>query len=160
MAALRLAGLFAVEDFVKGLLFYIAEHYIEVLANRHITVAVDHEAALYALAFELEVAAAPLVVESHEVEILLGVVDVGRNLLDEILVLNQLAGGVKESHSAVDADAHVNLILLGYLDDVGHVFEAVPRGETEHQRQREFVFQRLDDLDHAVIAVTAADSLV
>ena len=71
VVALRLAGCPAIEDFIKRLMMDISQYDIKVLAERHVTIAMDDEAAHDALAAQTQMPVAPLVVECHKVEILL-----------------------------------------------------------------------------------------
>ena len=50
IVALRLAGCPAIEDFIKRLMMDISQYDIKVLAERHVTIAMDDEAAHDALA--------------------------------------------------------------------------------------------------------------
>ena len=62
----------------------VADCNIEVLAKRHITVAVDDKAAHDTLTPKSQPSVAPFVIKSHEVEILLRVVNTLGNLFHEI----------------------------------------------------------------------------
>ena len=158
--ALRLAGSHAVEDLVERLVVDISQNNIEILAERHVTVTVDDETTHNALAAQTQMTIAPLVVECHKVEVLLRIVDALGNLTDEVRGRQQFARRVEEGHRPVDADAHIHAVLLGYVDDEGHIVEVVPRRKAEHQRQRHFVLQCLHHLNHAVVAVTPTHPLV
>ena len=84
VVALCLAGCRAVENLIERLAVDVAESDIKILAERHIAVAMDDEAAHDALAAQPQMSVAPLVVERHKVEVLLGVVDALGNLTDEV----------------------------------------------------------------------------
>ena len=157
---LELAAGSAVEYLVERLVVDIAQHDVEVLADGHVAVAVDYEGALDALAAEIEIAFAPLLVESHIVVVFLGVVDIVRDALGEMVGREKVAGGVEEIHGAVHADTHVDVVLLGHIDDELHILELVPRREAEHKRHGELVLEGFDDLDDVVVAVASTHTLV
>ena len=79
--ALSLARLTAVEDFVERLTMNIAQHDIQILAKRHIPIGVNNETAYDALTSQSQVAIAPLIIKSHEVEVFLGLTYARRNLI-------------------------------------------------------------------------------
>ena len=82
--ALRLAGCCAVENLVKRLTMDISQYDVEILAERHVTVTVDDEATHDALASQLQIPIAPLVIECHKIEVLLRIMDALGNLTDEV----------------------------------------------------------------------------
>ena len=73
VTALSLARLQAVENLVERLVMNIAEHNIEILTKRHVAIAVNDETAHDALAAQVQMPIAPLVVECHKVKVLLRV---------------------------------------------------------------------------------------
>ena len=75
VVALCLTGRCVVEDLVQRLLMDIPQHHVEVLTERHITVAMHHEATHDALAAQPQMSVSPFIIECHEVVVLLGFVD-------------------------------------------------------------------------------------
>ena len=138
----------------------ISQYDIEILAEWYVAVAMDDKAAHDTLAAQPQMSVSPLVIECYEVEVLLRLMDALRNLTDEVRDGQQFARRVEEGHRPVDADTHIHAVLLGYVDDEGHIIEVVPRRKAEHQRQRHFVLQCLHHLNHAVVAVTPTHPLV
>jgi len=102
----------------------------------------------------------PLVIEDDEIIVLLSLVDVVRYLTGIVAHREQVARGIKECHGAIDADAHVNAIMQGNIDDVLHVLERVPWRQAEHERQRHLSPQCFYNLNHSAISVTAPHHLV
>ena len=149
-----------VENIIERLIVDIAQLGIKILAQGYITITVNDQTAHDALAAKSQVATPPLIIKCYKVIVLLCLVDVRGNTAHKIGRLNQLARGVKERHRAIDADAHVNAVMQGHIDDMLHVLERVPRRQAEHERQWYLVLQCLNDLNHLVIAVAAAHSLV
>ena len=80
-----------------------------------------------------------------------GLGDVG----GKVLCRKKVGSGIKESHGSIDAYTHINLILLGYTDNILHVFEFVPRREAEHERQGDYSSQGLYYFHHLQVAITA-----
>lgn len=158
--ALRLAGCCTVENLVKRLTMDISQYDVKILAEWHVTIAMDDKAAHDALAAQTQMPIAPLVVKCHKVEVLLCLVDSRWNLTDEVRSRQQFARRVEEGHRPVDADAHVHTILLGNVNHKSHIIEVVPGRQTEHQRQRHLVLQCLHYLNHTVVAVTPSHPLV
>ena len=76
----------------------------------------------------------PLVVKRYKVEILLCLVDALRYLLHEVRSRQQFACCVEEGHCSIDAYANVYIVVFGNVYDISHIFECVPRRQTEHQR--------------------------
>ena len=72
MLALRLTRLIAVENIIKRFAMDIAQYDIQVLAKRHIAVAVDDEITQDALTSKSQFAITPLVIKSYEVVVFLG----------------------------------------------------------------------------------------
>lgn len=75
----------------------------------------------------------PLVIEGDEIKVFLCFVNVVRYLARVVAHREQVTCCVKESHRAIDADAHVNAVMQGNIDDVLHVLERVPRRQAEHE---------------------------
>ena len=138
----------------------VAKDAVKILAQRHIAVGMDDDLAADTEAGETEVPVAPLVVECYIVVVLAGAMDGSRDAGGEVGGGKEVAGGIEECHSAVDAYPHVDMVLQGQLDDILHVVETVPRRKTEHERQRQRVFQCLDCSYHAVISVAAPHAKV
>lgn len=84
MLALRLTRLIAVENIIKRFAMDIAQYDIQVLAKRHIAVAVDDEITQDALTSQSQFAITPLVIKCHEVKILLCLANTRRNLINKI----------------------------------------------------------------------------
>ena len=158
--ALELAARRTVEYLVERLLVDVAQHHVEVLADGHVAVAVDHKGALDALAAEFEITLAPLLVEGYVVVVFLSVVDILRDALCEVVGIEEVAGGVEEVHGAIHADTDVDIVLFCDIDNELHVLEIVPRGEAEHERDGQLVLEGLDNLDHMVVAVAATHTQV
>ena len=68
----------------------VADSCFEVLAKRHITIAVDDKAAQDALTPEFQPAVAPFVIKCHKVKVLLCAMDASRYLGDEIRCREQI----------------------------------------------------------------------
>ena len=126
ISALCYTCLWTVENLIQRLLVDIAQLDIKVLTQWHVSIAVNDETAHDALAAQPQPSIAPLIIKSHEVIVLLCLVDVGRYAAHKIGRIDQPIGGVKESHRAINADAHVNVIAQGHVNNVLHVFERVP----------------------------------
>ena len=71
--ALCLTGRCAIENLVKRLLVDIPQHHVEVLAERHVAIAMHDEATHDALAAQSKMSVSPFVIECHEVVVLLRV---------------------------------------------------------------------------------------
>ena len=84
VVTLCLAGCRAIENLVERLTVDVTKSDVKVLAEWHVTVAMNDKAAHDALAAQTQMSVAPLVVECHKVEVLLCVVDAWRNLTDEV----------------------------------------------------------------------------
>ena len=141
IVALRLTGRCPVENLVERLLMDIPQHHVKILTEWDVTVAMHDEATHDALAAQSKMSVSPFVIECHEVVILLRVVDALGNLLHKIRCRQQFARRVEESHCSVDSNANVYAVMLGNVYDIRHVIKSVPRRQTEHQRQRHFIFE-------------------
>ena len=116
-----------------------------------------HELAEDAMATQIEPLVFPFVVECHEVVVLVGLMYGGGYTADEIgtFGLDKSFGSIEKRHSIVDADTHVDIVLLCNIDYVLHIFERVPRREAKHQRYWDDIFAGFDDLYHLVVAVAS-----
>ena len=82
----------------------------------------------------------PLVIEGDEIVVFLCLVNVVRYLARVVAHREQVACRVKKCHGAIDADAHVNAVMQGNIDDVLHALERVPRRQAKHERRRHLLW--------------------
>lgn len=82
----------------------ISKHYIKILAQRHISIAMNDKAAHDALASEPQTPFAPLVLKGYEVIVLLCFMNAVWYLLDEIFCFQQFCCGIEKCHCSIDAD--------------------------------------------------------
>ena len=90
VVTLHLTRCLAVENLIERLAVDVAQFDTEVLAKRHITIAVDDKAAQDALTSEFQPSVAPFVIKSHKVKVLLCAMDASRYLGDEIRCREQI----------------------------------------------------------------------
>lgn len=133
IVALSMDGFLSVKDVIKRLPVDVAECHVEILAQRHIAVAVNDKAAHDALATKVQMPISPLVVKGYVVVVLLCVVDVLGYLLEKVGGRQQGTGRVEECHGAVDANTYVDVVLFCHVDDILHVLKRIPWRQTEHQ---------------------------
>jgi len=125
VATLCFAAFARVENLVERTFVYVPQNHIQILANRHIAVGMNHQLVEDTVATQPQALIFPLVVERHEIEVFVRFVDRRRNLPQEIGVcrVDQSRSGVEKRHRAVDTDAHIDAIALGHGNDVLHVAE-------------------------------------
>ena len=109
-----------------------------------------------ALASETKVSVSPLIIKGNKVIVFLSIKNIFRNLLNKIRCVQQFFRRFKESHSAINADTHVNSIMLSHINHECHIIKTIPWRQTKHQRQRYFIFQSFHHLNHSVVTITSS----
>ena len=157
VATLCFAAFARVENLVERTFVYVPQNHIQILANRHVAVGMNHQLVEDTVATQPQALIFPLVVERHEIEVFVRFVDRRRNLPQEIGVcrVDQSRSGVEKRHRAVDTDAHIDAIALGHGNDVLHVAERVPGREAKHERNGNPFVPLFDDLHHLLVTVDA-----
>ncbi len=109
---------------------HVSQNHFQILAQRYIAVGVNHQLAEYTLATQFQMPVAPFVIQSHEVIVLLGVMNTGGNLPYKIFHIGfqKFRCRIEELHRAVDTYTDIYVIFLCYADYPLHILETIPRG--------------------------------
>jgi hypothetical protein len=110
--ALQLNCYLCVEYFVQRLLMNVAQYDTQVLAQRYIAIGVDYQFTEYTVTAQAQISITPFFIEGYKIVIFICIMDVCRYLFHVVLHVHsqQIRGGVKEVHRAVDTYSDVYVI--------------------------------------------------
>ena len=138
----------------------VAEDDVEVLAKGDVAVAVYNELAADAVAGNVQMPGAPLLIEGEMFVVLVGMADDFGYAGCEAVGRQEVSGGAEEGHGAIDADTEIYVVVQSHIGHMAQVVEAVPWRKTEHQGDGNLAVKPFDGLDEPVVTVDTPHALI